>query len=102
MKFTNKLISPKTNTRSWLLPNLFAIIFVLAQVASITHQAEHLNPDADNSCLLCINSVDHAINTNTIELPLVSVNFTQPNTESVFFIDLASTVNYFSRAPPIA
>lgn len=102
MKFLNKLVSPKINTRSWLLPNLFAIIFVLAQVASISHKAEHLNLDADNSCLLCINSVDHAINANAIELTLISISYIQPKTKIVFFVDIAQIINYSSRAPPIA
>ena len=102
MKLTNKLISHKTTKHSWLLPNLFAIVFVMAQVASISHKAEHLSPDAENNCLLCINSVDHAINANTIEITLISADFIQAETQSIFFVDLATTINYSSRAPPLA
>jgi hypothetical protein len=102
MKLTSKLISLKTTKHSWLLPNLLVIIFVMAQVASITHQADHLNADADNSCLLCINTVDHAINADSLELVNLTVNFIKPNTTIIYFTNLDINVNYSSRAPPIA
>ncbi len=102
MKLLNKLKWTKITKASWLLPNLFVAIFLLAQVANTTHKAEHLNPNADNSCLLCINSVDTAIDIDSIVLNVVTVNLIQPETITVFVTDLAVELNYFSRAPPIA
>ncbi len=102
MKLLNKLKRSKITKHSWLLPHLLVSAFLLSQVALITHKAEHLTTNADSGCLLCINSVDNAINTQPIDLVVIAVIYIAPDSSNIFYTDLDISLPYSSRAPPLA
>ncbi len=102
MKHASHLIMPKTSKKTWLMVNLFVAIFVLSQIASLSHKAQHANQSADNNCLICIHSVDHAITLHSVEVVTLDIYLVQPVSIEIYFTEQELVTHYFSRAPPVS
>lgn len=86
---------------------LVAVLLLLAQSGALTHEIEHLRPDADEPashvCALCIAAQGLAAPLASLApcIALSVANFAPPTGEIVA-VPIPSTVSPRARAPPLA
>jgi len=86
---------------------LIAVLLLLAQSGALTHEIDHLHPDADEPashvCALCIaaQGLDVPLASVAPGIALSAANFAPPIGEIVS-VTFPSAVSPRARAPPIA
>ena len=86
---------------------LFAVLLLLAQGAALTHEIEHLHPDADEPashvCALCIAAQGLAAPLSSVapDIALSAAGFAPPVGEIVA-VPFPGVVSPRARAPPLA